>query len=108
MTHRVALLAGDGVGPEVVAEARKAVDALGVPIEWTDLPDALRRHLFLRARERAVSDDDLLALKAWRESAPDAPGGDWFKDFGSFKICGEGKYPKTFLLAGQPAKGKKL
>jgi hypothetical protein len=30
------------------------------------------------------------------------------KDFGSFKICGEGKYPKTFLLAGQPAKGKKL
>ena len=38
MTHRVALLAGDGVGPEVIAEARKAVDALGVPIEWTDLP----------------------------------------------------------------------
>jgi len=38
VTHRVALLAGDGVGPEVVAEARKAVDALGVPIEWTDLP----------------------------------------------------------------------
>jgi len=33
VTHRVALLAGDGVGPEVVAEARKAVDALGVAIE---------------------------------------------------------------------------
>jgi tartrate dehydrogenase/decarboxylase/D-malate dehydrogenase len=38
VTHRVALLAGDGVGPEVVDEARKAVDALGVAIEWTDLP----------------------------------------------------------------------
>ncbi len=38
MTHRVAVLAGDGVGPEVVAEARKAVDALGLAIEWTDLP----------------------------------------------------------------------
>jgi len=38
VTHRVALLAGDGVGPEVVAEARKAVDALGVAIEWTELP----------------------------------------------------------------------
>ena len=38
MTHRVALLAGDGVGPEVIAEARKAVDALGLPIEWTELP----------------------------------------------------------------------
>ena len=38
MTHRVGVLAGDGVGPEVIWEARKAVDALGLPIEWTDLP----------------------------------------------------------------------
>lgn len=26
----------------------------------------------------------------------------------AFKICGEGKYPKTFLLRGQAAKGKRL
>jgi tartrate dehydrogenase/decarboxylase / D-malate dehydrogenase len=38
VSHRVAVLAGDGVGPEVVAEARKAVDALGLAIDWTDLP----------------------------------------------------------------------
>ena len=38
MTHRVALLAGDGVGPEVVVEARKAVDAVDVAVEWTELP----------------------------------------------------------------------
>jgi len=38
LSHRVAVLAGDGVGPEVVAEARRAVDALGVGIEWVDLP----------------------------------------------------------------------
>jgi tartrate dehydrogenase/decarboxylase / D-malate dehydrogenase len=37
-TYRVALLPGDGVGPEVVAEARKAVDALALPLEWTELP----------------------------------------------------------------------
>jgi hypothetical protein len=30
------------------------------------------------------------------------------QDFGSFKICGEGKYPKTFLLSGQVAKGFKI
>ncbi len=77
-------------------------------IQWTDLPDALRRHLFLRARERAISDNDLLKLKAWRESNPEAPDGEWYKDFGSFKICGEGRYPKTFLLKGQAAKGKRL
>jgi hypothetical protein len=34
--------------------------------------------------------------------------GRWFKDFGSFKLCGEGKYPKTFLLAGQAAMGEQL
>ncbi len=38
MTHRIAVLPGDGVGPEVVAEARKAVDALGLPLAWTELP----------------------------------------------------------------------
>jgi tartrate dehydrogenase/decarboxylase/D-malate dehydrogenase len=36
--YRVALLPGDGVGPEVTAEARKAVDALGLGVVWTELP----------------------------------------------------------------------
>lgn len=36
-THRIALLPGDGIGKEVVAEARKCVDALGLSIEWTHL-----------------------------------------------------------------------
>jgi tartrate dehydrogenase/decarboxylase / D-malate dehydrogenase len=38
MTHRIAVIAGDGAGPEVVVEARKAVDALGLDLEWEDLP----------------------------------------------------------------------
>jgi tartrate dehydrogenase/decarboxylase / D-malate dehydrogenase len=38
MTHRIAVIPGDGAGPEVVAEARKAVDALGVGVDWTELP----------------------------------------------------------------------
>jgi len=58
-------------------------------------------------RERKITAEDLYRLKAWRESEPEAPG-PWYKDFGSFKICGEGQYPKTFLLRGQPAKGEKL
>jgi tartrate dehydrogenase/decarboxylase/D-malate dehydrogenase len=32
------LIPGDGAGPEVVAEARKAVDALELDLEWTELP----------------------------------------------------------------------
>jgi hypothetical protein len=77
-------------------------------IQWTDLPPALRDRLFERLAERKITVEDLYRLKRWRESEPDAPEGAWYKDFGSFKICGQGKYPKTLLLRGQVARGKKL
>lgn len=77
-------------------------------IVWTDLPAPLRDHLFERLRERQIKIEDLYLLKLWRESEPEAPDGPWYKDFDSFKLCGEGQYPKTFLLAGQPATGEKL
>ena len=77
-------------------------------IQWTGLPPALRDHLFGRLRERKITAEDLYRLKDWRESEPDAPDGPWYKDFGSFRICGEGQYPKTFLLRGQPARGQQL
>jgi hypothetical protein len=77
-------------------------------IQWTGLSPTLREHLFDRVRERRITAEDLYQLKVWRESEPDAPEGLWYKDFGSFKICGEGRYPKTFLLRGQPALGQKL
>jgi tartrate dehydrogenase/decarboxylase / D-malate dehydrogenase len=38
MSRRIAVIAGDGAGPEVVTEARKVVDALGLALEWVDLP----------------------------------------------------------------------
>ena len=57
---------------------------------WTDLPAALRNHLFDRLRDRQITADDLYQLKMWRESEPEAPDGLGYKDFGSFKICGEG------------------
>jgi hypothetical protein len=76
--------------------------------QWTGLPPALRDHLFERLRERTISAEDLYQLKVWRESEPDAPEGLWCKDFGTFKICGKGQCPKTFLLRGQPAKGKQF
>jgi hypothetical protein len=77
-------------------------------IQWTHLPLALRDHLFERVRDRKITVEDLYRLKLWQESDPEAPDGRWVKDFGSFKIRGEGKYPKTFLLRGQHAFGQKL
>lgn len=72
---------------------------------WKDLPTGVREHLMERMSERAISLTDLNQLRLWIESNPEVPEDDWYKDFGSFKICGRGSYPKTFLLAGQAAKG---
>jgi len=75
---------------------------------WNELPTGLREHLIERMKERAISLADLNQLRIWIESGPEVPEGDWYKDFGSFKICGRGSHPKTFLLAGQVAKGSAL
>jgi hypothetical protein len=75
---------------------------------WADLPLNVRQHLLDRMRDRAITISDLNQLRLWIESQPEVPEGDWYKDFGTFKICGEGKFPKTFLLKGQAAKGKPL
>ncbi len=75
---------------------------------WSKLPVGVREHLVERMRDRKIGLDDLNRLRVWMESKPEVPTGPWYKDFGSFKLCGEGEYPKTFLLAGQPAIGRKL
>jgi hypothetical protein len=68
----------------------------------------VRDHLIERVHDRKISVADLNELRVWMEAGPDVPEGRWYKDFGSFKLCGEGKYPKTFLMIGQPATGEKI
>ncbi len=75
---------------------------------WDNLPEGICQHLIERMRDRAISLADLNQLRLWIESQPEVPEGDWYKDFGSFKICGQGSYPKTFLLRGQVPRGKAL
>jgi hypothetical protein len=75
---------------------------------WHSLPAAIRDHLVERMRDRNISLGDLNQLRLWIESKPLVPEGKWYKDFGSFKLCGKGKYPKTFLTKGQPATGEEL
>jgi hypothetical protein len=75
---------------------------------WDQLPAAVRRHLIDRMRDRAITIADMNKLRLWVESAPDVPEGDWYKDLGSFKLCGRGPLPKTFLLHGQVATGEGL
>ena len=37
MAHKVTLIPGDGSGPEVVAAAKRVVEATGVAIEWDEM-----------------------------------------------------------------------
>jgi hypothetical protein len=73
---------------------------------WSNLPAGIRQHSIDRMRDRAISITGLNQLRLRLESKPEAPTGDWYKDFGSFKICGHGSFPKTFLLRSQAAKGE--
>jgi len=73
---------------------------------WGHFPDGVRQHLIDRMRDRAIGIADLNRLRLWIDSKPEVPDGEWYKNFGSFKICGSGKLPKTFLLRGQAAKGQ--
>ena len=46
MSHQVTLIPGDGIGPEVAAAARQAVDATGVKIDWETVelnPDVIAK-----------------------------------------------------------------
>lgn len=75
---------------------------------WDEFPNAIKQHLVDRMRDRAISLSDLNQLRQWMGTNPEVSDGDWYKDFGSFKLCGRGPLAKTFLLQGQIAKGEKV
>jgi hypothetical protein len=76
--------------------------------KWDRFPAGVRHHLIDRMRDRKITIADLNQLRQWIDSSPEVPDGEWFKDFGSFKLCGRGSLPSTFLLSGQVAKGQKI
>lgn len=77
-------------------------------INWHALPLGIKHHLIERLHRREITQNDVEALKQWIAGNPEVPGGPWWIDFGSFKLVGEGKYPKTFLTKDQAAFGTKL
>lgn len=77
-------------------------------IRFSSLPPALWRHILDRVAEREISHADLLKLQRWVATAPVAPDGDWYKDFGSFKLCGSGEFPKTVLSKSMKPFGSEI
>ena len=60
MTHRIGVIGGDGIGPEVVAEAIKVLDATGVGYERIDYDLGAHRYL----EDGTVLPDEV--LEEWR------------------------------------------
>lgn len=77
-------------------------------IRFSDLPRALWHHLLERVEQRQISLAELGRLQEWVKSEPQAPDGDWYKDFGSFKLCGSGEYPRTVLTKDMMPFGEEL
>jgi hypothetical protein len=67
-------------------------------INW----DSVSREKFLasileKGRASAATDADVVEFISWKNSNPSAPDGDWFANFGSFKIVGTGSHPDSIL-----------
>ncbi len=78
MAHRIAVIGGDGIGPEVTAEAIKVMSAAGVSLDTTDFDLGGAR--YLRDGE-VLSDSTLAALREFDAillgavGTPDVPPG---------------------------------
>jgi hypothetical protein len=77
-------------------------------IRFVNLPRGVWQHILNRVEEREIPLSDLVLLQSWVKSQPDAPEGDWYKDFGSFKLCGSGELPKTILLNRMKPYGERI
>lgn len=77
-------------------------------IRFHSLPRGVWQHLLERVHERQISFGDLELLQSWVRSEPEAPEGDWYKDFGSFVLCGAGGLPKTLLARGMKPHGEPI
>ena len=60
MAHRIGIMGGDGIGPEVVAEGLKVIDALGIEYERIDYDLGGERYL----RDGTILTDEI--IEEWR------------------------------------------
>ena len=77
-------------------------------VKRSKLPRSLLHRLYQRAIERGASTNDIIRMAAWLNSNAQVPDGPWWKNFGSFKLCGDGELPKTFLAPHQSAYGEEI
>ena len=95
-------------GSRNVSRAASTAFDFVAKIRRQDLPPALFQHLLDRIQSRKIPATQLELLSRWLDTEPEVPEGLWYKRFSGMIVCGEGELIKTFLLAGQSAKGERL
>ena len=65
--YRIAAIGGDGIGPEIINEGKKVLDAagerFGFDIGWTDFDIGADRYL---SSEELLTEDDLAGLSEFK------------------------------------------
>ena len=61
MTHRIGIIGGDGIGPEVIAEGLKVIGAAGVSLETVDYDLGGARY----GRDQTVLPNEI--IDEWRD-----------------------------------------
>jgi hypothetical protein len=77
-------------------------------IKLHNLPAPLLSHLYDRARQRSITTESIVQLRAWLAGDPEVPEGDWFKRLQGLTVCGRDELIKTFLTEGQVPHGQEL
>jgi hypothetical protein len=78
-------------------------------IQFSDVPLEIARHLRRQRRKHKITEAQLQLIIDWiLFDNPEAPEGDWYKDFGSFFLCGSGRYPKTVLTHDMKPFGEEI
>lgn len=74
--------------------------------KWHELSAHTRQHLDERLKR--IPKGELQKFAFWVAQNPDVPNGRWYKDFGTFKVCGVGQTTTTFVDAEMDAFGEKV
>jgi len=81
--YKIATIGGDGIGPEIISEGKKVLEAAGekfnFDIDWTDFDIGADRYL---STQKLLTEEDLAELKKFRAIY-----------FGAIGTSGEARHP---------------
>lgn len=89
-------------------QRRVVLPVLSCEINFKQVPVHIMEHIRLRLAERVYNMEHVRAMHDWAQSRRMAPRREWYKDFGSFYLCGYGSSLATVLDKPKIPEGIKI